>query len=386
MPGFDNELERIVGELNRVAPGGAPESTVASRPVPTGSSLEQLLGFASDRRASDLILVAESPVIFRINGSIAPGSPAPLSPDDVQNLLAPMFTPEQRRDLQQKRSLDFSFVRPNGKRCRANIHYQRGTMAACIRLLPARTPSLESLNLPAVLARFTERRQGLVLVTGPTGCGKTSTLAALIDLINKRSRYHIVTIEDPVEYHYANAQSVVEQIEVGRDTLDFGYCLRGILRQSPDVILVGEMRDAETMATVLTAAETGHLVFSTLHTNDTIQAVSRILDSFPAGNQAQIRQQMSLALAAVVAQQLLPGADGVSRYPAVEIMVANDAVRNLIRRGEDHQLRLQLSIGRAEGMITMEQSLAELVRAGRISKETAFAHCYRADDLKRHLD
>jgi twitching motility protein PilT len=386
MPGFDNELERIVGELNRVAPGGAPESTVASRPVPTGSSLEQLLGFASDRRASDLILVAESPVIFRINGSIAPGSPAPLSPDDVQNLLAPMFTPEQRRDLQQKRSLDFSFVRPNGKRCRANIHYQRGTMAACIRLLPARTPSLESLNLPAVLARFTERRQGLVLVTGPTGCGKTSTLAALIDLINKRSRYHIVTIEDPVEYHYANSQSVVEQIEVGRDTLDFGYCLRSILRQSPDVILVGEMRDAETMATVLTAAETGHLVFSTLHTNDTIQAVSRILDSFPARNQAQIRQQMSLALAAVVAQQLLPGTDGVSRYPAVEIMVANDAVRNLIRRGEDHQLRLQLSIGRAEGMITMEQSLAELVRAGRISKETAFAHCYRADDLKRHLD
>jgi twitching motility protein PilT len=389
MPGFDNELERIVGELNRVAPGAAPGSApeqAAARSLQTGSSLEQLLGLAAERKASDLILVAESPVAFRINGSIATGGPAPLSADEVQDLLVPVFTPEQRRDLQQKRSLDFSFVRPNGKRCRANIHFQRGTMAACIRLLPARMPSLESLNLPPVLARFTERRQGLVLVTGPTGCGKTSTLAALIDLINKRNRYHIVTIEDPIEYQYANAQSVVEQIEVGRDTPDFGYCLRSILRQSPDVILVGEMRDAETMATVLSAAETGHLVFSTLHTNDTIQAVSRVLDSFPDGNQAQIRQQMSLALAAVVAQQLLPGSDGVSRYPAVEIMVASDAVRNLIRRGEDHQLRLQLSIGRAEGMITMEQSLAELVRAGRISKETAVAHCFRADDLKRHLD
>jgi twitching motility protein PilT len=172
---------------------------------------------------------------------------------------------------------------------------------------------------------------------------------------------------------------------VGRDTPDFANSLRSILRQNPDAILVGEMRDAETMATVLTAAETGHLVFSTLHTNDTGQAVSRILDSFPSSNQAQIRQQLSLALTAVIAQQLVPGVDGVSRFPAVEIMAASDAVRNLIRRGEDHQLRLQLSIGRAEGMMTMEQSLAELVRAGRISRETAIAHCFRADDLRHHL-
>ncbi|HVW85004.1 MAG TPA: ATPase, T2SS/T4P/T4SS family, partial [Bryobacteraceae bacterium] len=179
---------------------------------------------------------------------------------------------------------------------------------------------------------------------------------------------------------------IVEQIEVGRDTPDFLNSLRSILRQNPDVILVGEMRDAETMSMVLTAAETGHLVFSTLHTNDTGQAVSRILDSFPTSNQAQIRQQLSLALTAVVSQQLVPGADGVSRYPAVEIMAATDAVRNLIRRGEDHQLRLQLSIGRAEGMMTMEQSLAELVRVGRITRETAFAHCFRADDLRHHLE
>jgi twitching motility protein PilT len=195
----------------------------------------------------------------------------------------------------------------------------------------------------------------------------------------------VVTIEDPVEYQHANRSAIIEQIEVGRDTPDFAITLRSIMRQTPDVILVGEMRDAETMATVLTAAETGHLVFSTLHTNDAVQAVSRILDSFPSANQPQIRQQISLALAAVVAQQLVPGADGVARWPATEIMTATDAVRALIRKGDDHQLRSQISTSKAEGMMTMEQSLAELVRAGRITQETAQAHCFRTEDLRRYL-
>jgi twitching motility protein PilT len=208
----------------------------------------------------------------------------------------------------------------------------------------------------------------------------------MIDLINTRQRAHIVTIEDPVEYQHSNRSSIVEQIEVGHDTPDFVNSLRSILRQTPDVILVGEMRDPETMATVLTAAETGHLVFSTLHTNDAPQSISRILDSFPSGHQPQMRQQLSLALLAVVAQQLVPAADGINRYPALEIMTATDAVRNLIRRGDDHQLRSQLTISRAEGMITMEQSLAELVRTGQILRETAFAHCYRLDDLRRVLE
>jgi twitching motility protein PilT len=224
-----------------------------------------------------------------------------------------------------------------------------------------------------------------VLVTGPTGCGKSSTLAALIDLVNTRRAAHVVTIEDPVEYQHANRSAVIEQIEVGRDTPDFAVTLRSIMRQTPDVILVGEMRDAETIATALTAAETGHLVLSTLHTNDAIQAMSRILDSFPAGNQPQIRQQMSLALAAVIAQQLVPGADGTMRWPAAEIMIATDAVRALIRKGDDHQLRSAISTSRAEGMMTMEQSLTELVRAGRITRDTAFAHGFRADDLARYL-
>jgi len=282
--------------------------------------------------------------------------------------------------------VDFCFARDPVGRFRANIHHQRGTLAASIRLLPARIPTIESLHLPAALARIADRRQGLVLVTGATGCGKSSTLAAMIDLINTRRRTHIVTIEDPVEYQHVNRSSIVEQIEVGHDTPDFVNSLRSILRQTPDVILVGEMRDPETMATVLTAAETGHLVFSTLHTNDAAQSVSRILDSFPASHQGQMRQQMSLALLAVVAQQLVPAADGINRYPALEIMMATDAVRNLIRKGEDHQLRSQLTIGRGEGMMTMEQSLAELVRAGRILRETAFAHCFRPEELRRVLE
>jgi twitching motility protein PilT len=281
--------------------------------------------------------------------------------------------------------VDLSFLRENLGRFRVNIHYQRGTLAASIRLLPSKIPSLESLHLPLSLGKLTERRQGLVLVTGPTGCGKSSTLAALIDIVNSRRAAHVVTIEDPVEYQHTNRNAIIEQIEVGRDTPDFAVTLRSIMRQTPDVILVGEMRDAETMSTALTAAETGHLVFSTLHTNDSIQAMARILDSFPAGNQPQIRQQMSLALAAVIAQQLVPGVDGVMRWPATEVMIATDAVRALIRKGEDHQLRSQISVGKAEGMMTMEQSLADLVRLGRVSRETAYAHGYRTDDLQRYL-
>lgn len=390
MAAYDSELARIVEELNRSARGArSPDRQPAARPPASAAataSLDQLLAFAARQNASDVLLVAGSPVALRVNGALLPASGPPLSPEDLRGLVLPLLEPAQYEELQRAKTVDFSFVRESIGRFRANIHTQRGALAASVRLLPARIPSLDSLHLPPSLARLAERRQGLVLVTGPTGCGKTSTLAALVDLINTRRRDHIVTIEDPIEYYHPNRGSLVEQIEVGRDAPDFAGSLRSILRQNPDVILVGEMRDLETIATVLTAAETGHLVFSTLHTNDTAQAVSRILDSFPAGNQPQIRQQLSLALAAIVAQQLVPAASGAGRYPAVEIMVASDAVRNLIRKGDDHQLRSQLTMGRAEGMITMEQSLAELVRAGRILRETAFAHCFRPDELRRQLD
>ena len=381
---FDTELSKIVAELNRAAPSQKSVQT-AGRSAEATASLERLLQTAAARGASDVLLIAGAPPMFRITGSLVQGPGAVLEAEDVRSLVVPLLEPSQSDELHKRKSLDLGFVREGLGRFRINIHHQRGTLAASIRLLPSRIPSLESLHLPPTLAKLAERRQGLVLVTGPTGCGKSSTLAALIDIVNTRRAAHVVTIEDPVEYQHANRSAVVEQIEVGRDTPDFAVTLRSIMRQTPDVILVGEMRDAETIATALTAAETGHLVLSTLHTNDAIQAMSRILDSFPAGNQPQIRQQMSLALAAVIAQQLVPGVDGTMRWPATEIMIATDAIRALIRKGDDHQLRSALSVGRAEGMMTMEQSLTELVRAGRITRETAFAHGFRTDDLARYL-
>jgi twitching motility protein PilT len=377
MGDYESELSRLVDQLNRSANSA---KSVEKR------SLDQLLAVALDRHASDILLISGSPVTLRVNGALAPDTASPLSAESIRSILLPLLSPAQLNELEENKSLDFCFVRHSIGRFRANFHHQRGTLAAAIRLLPEQVPSLDSLHLPPALALLTERRQGLVLLTGPTGCGKTSTLAALVDLINARRHDHIITIEDPIEYQHINRSSLVEQIELGHDTPNFARAVRSVLRQDPDVIMVGEMRDSETMAAALTAAETGHLVLSSLHTNDAAQTVSRILDTFPSGHQSQIRQQLSLALLAIISQQLLPAANGVGRYPAVEILVATGATRNLIRRGDDHQLRASIETGRADGMLTMEQSLAELVRVGRISRETAFAHCYHPDDLRRHLE
>ncbi len=382
MPGFDNELALIVAELNRAAPGArAPQNDTPQ----STASLDQLLAHALRRNASDLLLIAGAPVALRVDGKLTAAAGPVLGVEEARSLLLPLLTSGQYQELQRNKSVDFCFSRENIGRFRANVHHQRGTLAGSIRLLPGRIPTLESLHLPAALQHLAEARQGLVLITGSTGCGKSSTLAALIDGINTLRRDHIVTIEDPVEYVHVNRSSIVEQIEVGHDAPDFATSVRSIMRQTPDVILVGEMRDPETISTVLTAAETGHLVLSTLHTNDTPQAISRILDSFPLGNQPQIRQQLSLAMLAIVAQRLVPTADGNGRWPAVEIMMGTHGVRSLIRKGEDHQLYTSISTGRSDGMITMEQSLAELVRAGRITRETAAAHCFRPEELRRYL-
>jgi twitching motility protein PilT len=391
LPGYENQLAQIVAELNRAASGARDsrqddaENLASLDALP---ALDAVLAHAVRLGASDLLLIADVPVTLRVQGVLSHSTGPPLSVEGTRNLLLPLMTPAQSQELQRNKSVDLCFSREGIGRFRANVHFQRGTIAGSVRLLPEKVPTLESLHLPAALRSLAEARQGLVLVTGPTGCGKSSTLAALVDLINSHRHDHVVTIEDPVEFVHSNRKAIIEQIEVGQDAPDFANSLRAILRQDPDVILVGEMRDAETMATVLTAAETGHLVLSTLHTNDTSQAVSRILDSFPLGNQPQIRQQLSLALLAVVAQQLVPAADtgaNGGRYPVVEILKATSGVRSLIRKGADHQLYSALSTGRSEGMTSMEQSLAEMVRSGRINRETALAHCFRPEELLRYL-
>jgi twitching motility protein PilT len=364
MSAYETDLSQIVYELNRSAPETKSDKS---------ATLDKLLTLAAEQGASDIILVAGATVAFRINGSLVLATTKPLAEEELRAMLLPLLTSTLASQLEADRALDFCFIRGTIGRFRANLHYQRGTLAASIRLLPAQIPTIESLHLPPILARLMERKHGLVLLTGPTGCGKTSTMAALIDIVNAGRRDHIITIEDPVEYQHPNRNSIVEQIEVGHDTPTFAQAVRAVLRQNPDVILIGEMRDAETMAAALTAAETGHLV------------LSRILDSFSGGNQAQIRQQLSLALLAVVAQQLVPAIGNTGLYPAVEIMIATTAIRNLIRTGQDHQMRSLISTGKAEGMMTMDQSLAELVHLRRIDRDTALAHCYHPDELRSHL-
>jgi twitching motility protein PilT len=373
---YEGELNRLVYELNRSAKRERTEEK---------ELLDQLLTAAVQRGASDLLVVAGSAAVLRVNGALTPGVGRILSDTDLRSLLLPILSPEQQKELQLRRSLDFSFVRRSIGRFRANFHYQRGTLAAAIRVLPEQVPTLEGLHLPPGLAQLAERKQGLVLLTGPTGCGKSSTLAALLEIANTRRRDHIITIEDPIEYEHANRTSVVEQIELGQDTPSFAEAVRAAMRQVPNVILIGEMRDADTMAAALTAAETGHLVLSSMHTNDAAQTVLRILDIFPAGYQAQIRQQLSMALLAVISQRLVPAANGAGRLPAMEIMYASSGIRNLIRQGLDHQIRAHIETSRLDGMMTMEQSLAELVRTGQVVRDIAFEHSHHPDELRRHL-
>ncbi len=373
----------MVGQLNRQVQVRTTGSRSADEPGRVEQSqLTTALSQAIRSNASDILLVPGTALAQRINGKVRLTAGPALTESDVRSMVLPLLSPLESEALQKERSVDLAFQSSSGRRFRVNIHFQQTRLAAAIRLLPGDVPRMAVLDLPPQIGQLASLLRGLVLITGPTGSGKSSTLAAITDEINRNRECHIVTVEEPVEFLHVNRKAIVEQIEVGIDTPSFSSCLRSILRQSPDVILVGEMRDPETISLVLTAAETGHLVLSTLHTNDAAQAISRMVDSVHPGSQGQVRQQISLSLAAIITQQLIPSSDGTRRHAACEIMVATDAIRNLIRQGQDHQIRSQILISRAAGMITMEHSLAELVRRGQISREAALAHSFRQDELK----
>jgi twitching motility protein PilT len=347
--------------------------------------LAALLIAARDAGASDLFLVAGAPPAVRVDGGLRPLPGPGLDTGDVGRLCSALVPDARRNEVARDGAADLSWGTPKVGRVRCNVHRESGRWAAAIRLLPATVPTLNELNLPADLASFAELRHGLVLVTGPAGSGKSTTLAALLALITAKRRAHVVTIEDPIEYRHAPGQSLVEQIEVGRDTPSYAAALRAALRQDPDVLLVGEMRDPETIALAITAAETGHLVFSTLHTGDAAQSITRIIDSYPPGQAPFIRAQLAAALAAVVSQQLLPRTGGGGRVPAVEVLVVNDAVRNLIQKGQGEQIATQVTLGREKGMRSFDQSLAELVKAGLCDRDEARQRARRLREFELHL-
>lgn len=348
--------------------------------------LNQMLHAMAARGASDLHIKAGGRAVIRVHGELKPleGSPT-LSVEQVESLFQEMTTPSQRDRFKQELELDFSYQSPDSDRYRVNASRQRGTTNLALRRIPSAVPTLESLRLPPICAQLAMKRQGLILLTGPTGSGKSTTLAAMIEHINHNAARRIVTIEDPVEYIYTDYNSVITQREIGRDTHSFAKATRQALRQDPDVILVGEMRDRETMAACLTAAETGHLLMSTLHTNSGPESIDRIVDSFPDHRQGQIRMQLSLTLEAVLTQALLPRLDGTGRVPAVEVMIVNSAIRNLIREGKTHQMGSTIQTGRQQGMQTLDQSLEQLYREGLIDLETARKYAQDADTFQAQI-
>ena len=381
----DEELNALVRQLNRReredpadAVGGDPGGQGARRAAGRDAALETVLTEVVRRDATDLLLVPGSPPVLRVAGRLAPLDAPALEEEDVRAMLAPHLPDRVWQAIRDQGSADLSLrvtaasgAGRGAVRFRVNLHRQRGQFAAAIRVLPREIPTLASLGLPATLAELVRPARGLVLMCGPTGSGKSSTLAALVGEINRTRTCHVITIEEPVEFEHPNIRSLVEQVEVGSDAPSFAAALRAALRQDPDVLLVGEMRDLDTIATVLTAAETGHLVLSTLHTSDAAQAVHRVVDVFPGVQQAQIRQQLALVLNAIVCQQLVPRADGCGRVPAVEVLLANPAVRQHIRSERVQNLHTEITLGKRNGMLALEESLARLVRAGAISPEEA---------------
>ena len=345
----------------------------------------ELLDKAVLQKASDLHLTAGAWPTLRINGKLQRMGEEILSSDDTKTLIEQFLTANQLAHLNSLGELDFAYTNLNSGRFRVNAYKQRDSYALAIRMISSRIPSMGELGLPPILKDLAMKQRGLILVTGPTGSGKTTTLAAMLDFINKNRQCHILTLEDPIEYQHKHNQSIVNQREIGTDTQSFGNALRAALRQDPDVVLVGEMRDLETISIALTAAETGHLVLSTLHTIGAAKTIDRVIDVFPPHQQEQIRVQLASVLEAIISQQLMPTVEENRRVAAHEIMIANTAVKNLIREGKAFQIQNLIQTGSKLGMQSMDYSLSQLCKQLQISRQTAMEHSVDRDMLERFL-
>src|ERR687887_1090425 len=354
--------------------------------MPPANSIDELLEHMVERNASDLHVTTGTPPAIRVRGEVERLHDFDaLTAEETQQLLYRILSSEQQKLLELNRQLDFSYSMPGLARFRVNVYFQRESIGAAFRLIPTELKTLEELGIPSTLHVLAEKPRGLVLVTGPTGSGKSTTLAALIDEINRNRSEHILTIEDPIEFVHRHKRCIVNQREIGPDAISFAEALKAALRQDPDVILVGEMRDLETISTALTAAETGHLVFATLHTQNTAQTIDRIVDVFPPEQQHQVRVQLSVALQGIVTQTLLPKADGTGRTVAAEVLVPTPAVRNLIREGKTHQIYSVLQTSASAGMQSMDSALAQLVREGKITRALAESRSIVPEELARLL-
>ena len=346
--------------------------------------LRQMIDVMLKKNASDLILTQGQPPIIRVVGDLFPvNGSKPLVSEDVRRLAYSILTPEQQKTFEQTNEMDSSFGLEQTARFRVNVFQQQGAVGMVIRALPAQIPSLESLGVPEIVKEWLLVPHGIIVMTGPTGSGKSTSQAAMIRFLNERKRYHIVTIEDPVEYTHQHGTCTIEQREVGKDTHSFPEALRRVFRQSPDVIMIGEMRDRETFETALQLAETGHLVLATLHTGDATQSISRIIDVFPPDQHQQIRVQLSLTLIGVLVQQLVPKLDNSGRLLACEVLEVNAAVRNLIRKNDLQQIYSVIQTSSAEGMRTMNETLLRLFQEGRISLEQAMLFTTRQKELEQ---
>lgn len=347
--------------------------------------MNELLAFAVENKASDIHFAAGIPPKLRINGKLVGLEMDPLNPAAVAEVLGSVMNDKQKKVLRERGEVDFSYAHQSCGRFRVNVYMDRGNMAGAFRRVDTVIPRPDQLGIPSAVVELYKRRRGLVLVTGPTGSGKSTTLASIINKANENRSDHIITLEDPIEYVHNHKKAIVNQREVGMDTLSYNNALRAALREDPDIILVGEMRDYETISIAVTAAETGHLVFSTLHTIGAASTIDRIIDVFPPHQQQQIRTQLSMVLVSVISQQLLPTADGKGRVAAFEVMIANPAIRSLIRDAKTHQIQATVQTSKAQGMITMDDALYDLYQGGVISRDMALTYAQEVDTLRKKL-